>query len=153
MGFTMLLRLVWTIFLALIVAIPAIAGESLVPFVTVAAGDRSDISTPAEVVVRTAGEWQALWRRHTATAPVPRVDFSVDMVIAVFAGEADTSSRVAVLRVIRASDRLIVIVQRLEAEPGPEPVLVEGHTAFHVIRIPRTSLPVVFVPARTPDFY
>ena len=138
----------------------AAGGAAMEPsllFATLTAGDRSAIQTPTQVVVRTAAEWQTLWRRHTAAltevpAP-PRVDFTREMVIAVFAGRVESSTRMSILRITREANRLVVLVRMAETQPGPEPVGTGVRTPFHIVRIARSSLPVVFVRARAPDIY
>lgn len=125
------------------------------PFSTISIGDRSGVSTPGQVVIRNATEWRRLWAKHAAgTAPpaaLPRVDFSQEMVIAVFAGRVPVPSRIAVVKIVDEGDRLMVLVATGGARPGPlgaEPVAT---TPFHIVRLRRLALPVVFAPARPPD--
>ncbi len=133
------------------------ATEPSVPFATLAAGERSGIQTPTQVVVRTGAEWQILWRRHSAglaeATGTPQVDFTREMVIAVFAGEVESSTRISILRVTRGTSRLVVLVRMAETQPGPEPVRTGVRTSYHIVRVARSSLPAVFVRARAPDIY
>ncbi len=155
----MRLPAVAVLFLTLVLTLdaPGAATEPSLPFTTLAAGERSGIQIPTEVVVRTGAEWQALWRRHTAAlaevpAP-PRVDFTREMVIAVFAGQVEASTRVSIIRVAREAGRLAVVVRMAKTQPGPEPVGAGFRTPFHIIRVARSALAVVFVQARAPDTY
>src|SRR3990167_3278268 len=61
-----------------------------VHFVTIDSGVSSGIATRETLVIKDEGEWLTLWRRHVSNrlpAPsAPNVDFSSEMVIAVFSG-------------------------------------------------------------------
>ncbi len=136
----------------------SVAGESQrpIPFTTIAVGSRSGIQTPTQVVARTSSEWSTLWRRHTAEqqsvpAPPP-VNFSQDMVIGVFAGEVNENDRVAILSTFRHRNRLIVIVHIGGIQRGPAADGSKTATPFHIVRLPRMALPVVFRPAKSLDF-
>ena len=65
-----------------------------VPFSTLATGLASGVGQPTQIVVRSQNEWTALWSRHmrapSAPPPPPSVDFSRDMVVALFMGERPT---------------------------------------------------------------
>jgi len=127
------------------------------PFATIAVGDRSGISTPTQVVARTLPEFADLWRRHTTGLPgplrLPRVDFSREMVIGVFAGVVTVPSRIAIVKISPGHDRIIVLVHMASLYPGPLGAEPGGGTPFHIVRVPRSPLSVVFVPAKLPDPY
>ncbi len=150
-------RAVLFVAFVLMLAAGGAAMEPSLPFVTLTAGDRSGIRVPTQVVVRTATEWQILWRKHSAglteATGTPRVDFTREEVIAVFAGKVESSTRMSILRITRQADRLVVLVQMAEMQPGPEPVGTGVRTPFQIVRVMRSSLPVVFVRARAPDIY
>ena len=59
--------------------------------VTVAQGAMSNIEEPRQVVVRTAAEWQALWKEHSPETAVPAVDFAQSTVVGVFLGFRPTA--------------------------------------------------------------
>lgn len=135
-----------TLFLG--VGFPKAQAQESVAFTTVSLGPQSGIHAPTALVVRTTSEWQALWRRHASGAPQARtvppvVDFSRDMVVAAFAGEVTNGSRFGILKVIPEANRLVVLV-RLMGPPGPERGDETPVTPFHIIRLPRSLLPVVF---------
>ncbi len=54
-------------------------------------GQHSGVKESMAVAVQDDRQWQELWRRHDATSPAPRVDFSRETVVVVFAGETRTS--------------------------------------------------------------
>ena len=123
------------------------------PFVTIAAGTTSDIQNPGRLVVRDEAEWHALWRRHGGPAggAAPRVDFSRDMVVGVFAGEIRGPAAVAIVRVTRDPDRLVVWYTFRDTRPMPAAEGGVPSTPFSIIRLPRSSLPVSFVQVKTPQ--
>ena len=130
------------------------AAEQAIPFKTVATGNASGIRTESQVVIRTSSAWRALWQKHAAGQPrsaMPVVDFSRDMVVAVFAGEVSQFTRVSILRVSRETKRLSVLVGIAEFQPGPVPTEPGTATPFHIIRLARSSVPVVFVQAQVPE--
>lgn len=147
----------WAILFMILILIaghltPARGQTAQATFVTIAAGQRSAITTPIQVVIRDAAAWVRLWSRHAgaATAHPPAVDFGTEMVIALFAGRASASTAVAVARILYESDR--VVVQYTLGERRPLPMGEEGPAAtpFHIVRVARSTLPVTFQLLRTP---
>lgn len=61
-----------------------------IPFKTIVADTFSNIETPREVVIKDAAAWSALWAEHSkARIAAPEVDFSRNMLVAVFQGNAN----------------------------------------------------------------
>ena len=62
-----------------------------IPITTLQKGNFSGIRQPLQAVVRNRQEWTALWQRHTSIqsppTPLPAVDFTVEMIAGLFAGE------------------------------------------------------------------
>jgi hypothetical protein len=54
-------------------------------------GQHSGVKEPMAVAVQDDQQWQQLWRRHDASAPAPKVDFTHEAVIVVFAGERQSA--------------------------------------------------------------
>jgi len=121
--------------------------ELPVPFTTIAMGERSGILRPKNVVVRTADEWARLWKLHDAgdAGRRPSIDFSRDMVIAVFRGQRPTAGYgVRIMDVRQTPDELQVHVR--ERRPDTRTVLAQVLTCPYVmIRLPKKDLPVRFV--------
>jgi len=53
---------------------------------TIERGQTSWVDSPRQAVARTPQDWAALWGLHAPDRPLPAVDFSTDMVIAIFLG-------------------------------------------------------------------
>lgn len=117
--------------------------QAVVPFATVAQGAMSNIEEPRQVVVRTAAEWQALWKEH-GRAATPTVDFTQSMVVAVFLGTRPTAGfSVAITAVKTEGTR--TVVEYLEREPSRDAFVGQVLTSpFHAVRLARTAGPVEF---------
>ncbi len=133
-------------------ALPAVAAStgSQVSFVTVAAGQTSAVRQPLQTVIRDRAAWTDLWRRHAGpAASVPTVDFTQEMVVAVFAGASSVPRAVSIGRIVRENGRLTVWYSLRDRLPIPEPDGLPPTAPFHIVRLARSTLPVVFSQART----
>lgn len=123
------------------------AGSTLVPFQTLDLSVSSGISTAETAVVSAAGPWQALWARHTGPALVapPPVDFGTRQVVAVFLGGRASTCQTVNIVAIR-DDETHREVRYVEHVPGPAELCVaQAGTPAHLVSVPRSALPVVFV--------
>jgi len=134
------------------------ADEQVVPFTTVAAGTASGIRSLTLVAIRNPSEWTRVWHTHAVglrgkEAAEPTIDFTQEMVIAVFAGEVDLDTRVAIIRIVRDEQRLKVVYRIANPQPGPTPFDLTAATPFHIVRLARSPYPVTFAPAVEKDIY
>lgn len=121
-----------------------------VPFTTVAMGNTSRIREPAHLVIRDRDAWLPTWRRHAGPAlQAPPVDFSHDIVIAMFAGQSAAPRRMAITRIIREPARLVVWYVLADTRPLPDTEGVNPVAPFHIVRLARSPLPVRFFQAKT----
>lgn len=122
--------------------------QTSVPFTTISQDDQSGIETPREVVVRTAREWEALWKEHRPDDPPPRVDFSQSMAIGVFLGFRNTGGHsVAITSIERTADEIIVVWR--ESKPGPQAITSQVVTfPHHIVRTERLGGKIVFKPVQ-----
>jgi PrcB C-terminal len=123
-----------------------------VPFSTLDKGLTSGVREPTQLVIRTHDDWAALWGRHMQIQPAPQappVDFSRDMVVALFMGERPTGGhRIEITRVERADSGLSVRYRSQAPDPGT--MVSQALTQpFHLVTLPRDESPVVFI-AETP---
>ena len=119
--------------------------EIPLPFTTLAMGEHSRIRQATAVVVRNAEAWQRLWRRHGgAPDERPAIDFSREMVVAVFMGERPTAGHgLRVLGVHQANDGLHVLIRR--RRPAADSLVAQVITTpFVMIRLPASDAPVHF---------
>ncbi len=117
---------------------------SPIPFVTIALGKTSRIPKPLQLVVRDRQAWLNLWTRHAGpSGPAPTVDFSREMVIAIFAGASAVPRMVAITRIIRVSEGLTVLYATRDL-PLPDAGGLSPSVPFHMVRLVRSTLPVSF---------
>lgn len=124
-----------------------------VPFATIAAGKFSRFHTPMTRVIRTQAEWADLWHRAAVPggAVAPTVDFHRDMVAAVFGGQVSEPAAVAITRIERVSDRLMIWYTLVFTRPPYDGGAQVSFAPFHIVRLARSPLPVEFVQVETPS--
>lgn len=112
--------------------------QMMVSMTTLARGVNSDIMEPRQVVVRTADDWRALWKSHSAQPP-PVVDFSRSVVVAVFLGSRPTAGFAVKITAIRTEGGTAV-VEYVERRPAPDALVAQVLTSpFHIVTVPRTA--------------
>lgn len=113
-------------------------------FVTVAQGTMSNIEEPRQMVVRTAAEWQALWKEHDPGSAVPAVDFTQSIVVGVFLGSRPTAGFSVEIAAVR-EEAGRTVVEYVERRPPRDELVAQILTSpFHVVRLMRTTGAVEF---------
>ena len=113
-------------------------------FVTLAQGTMSNIEEPRQVVVRTAAEWQALWKEHDPQGAVPAVDFAQSIVVGVFLGSRPTAGFAVEIAAVR-EEAGRTVVEYVERRPPRDELVAQILTSpFHVVRLGRTAGAVEF---------
>ena len=106
---------------------------------TVDKGDRSQIMSAREAVVRTAAEWDALWRAHLPTRQPAAVDFSKDMVVGVFLGSRPTPGY-GVTIVSAVEEGSVLRVRYRETSPPADAILAQVITfPYQIVAIPKSA--------------
>jgi len=142
--------------LALIVTHPgAPAGaeaSQVVPYTVVETGRTSGIREPAQVVIRDAAAWTALWRTHAGPAgkPAPAVDFGREIIIALFAGDSPAPRTLTISRIVHESDGLTVWYILRDTGPLPDGGSPSRVAPFQIVRLTRLVAPVRFMRVKTP---
>ena len=104
---------------------------------TIARDQMSGVDRPRQVVARTAGEWQALWRDHAGDTPLPAVDLSSRMVVAVFLGSRSSAGYGVEITGTKKVGTGLVIEWR-EIRPGRDSVTAQVITSpAHLVSIQR----------------
>lgn len=107
-----------------------------IAFTNVAQGTSSLIDEPRKVIVRSADEFQALWKSHS-TAPLPKVDFSKSIVVAVFAGMRPTAGYTVTITAVQRTDGGGAVVEYVESAPDKSRMVAQMLTSpFHLVSIP-----------------
>src|SRR3989304_4931964 len=98
---------------------------------------------PVSFVTVARGEWAGLWARHVGpSAAPPPVDFSAEMVVAVFAGERPTTGYGVDVTQVLSTDRGLQVKYRERTLPAGALVRPVVTATFHIIRLPRFQGPV-----------
>jgi hypothetical protein len=110
----------------------------------------SAIAEKRTVVIKDTAAWNTLWQEHTGpsrTAPLPPVDFSQRMVLAVFLGrESATCGSMSIENVLQRGNPDRIEAQYRVVDPGPNVVCIAANlNQSSFVSMPVTTLPVTFV--------
>ncbi len=112
---------------------------------SIAKGDMSGVQTARQVTVRTAAEWQKLWKEHSPDEKMPAVDFGTKMVVGVFLGSKPSDGySVEILNVrMEGAD---VIVEYAQKQPGRGMMSAQILTEpYHLVSVARHAGNVRFL--------
>lgn len=112
-----------------------------VSFTEIARGAKSKIADKSNYLITSQAEMNELWKLVDAKGPVPTVDFSREVVMAIFGGTQPTTGyEISVARVIDAANRVVSV--NLVQPAGTCSVKRATTTPYEIIRAPITSLGV-----------
>ena len=107
-------------------------------------GVHSNVDDAHQAVARNAAEWKGLWQGHSPDRPQPQVDFTREMVLAVFAGSRPTAG-FGVEIVGTAEKNGTLVVQYRETRPSPDAIIAQIITSpYHIVAVPRHAGDVKF---------
>jgi protease stability complex PrcB-like protein len=132
-------RVIIRIFVAwcCLASVSGMAGQSGIEPRTIARGAHSNVDGPRQAVVRTPAEWTALWRAHDYDTPAPAVDFSREMVVAVFMGSRPTAGYTVEIVSVKEAGGSLVVSYR-EQSPARDALTAQVLTApFHIAAVPK----------------
>lgn len=119
----------------------------LVDFNTIARGEDSGYVKTSQIVIENEEQWADLWEKHISniepSPPLPKVDFTREMVIAVFSGEKPTSGYpVEIVSVETKPSKIIdhglLIVKIRQRQPGKGEIVMDVMSQpQHIIKIPK----------------
>jgi uncharacterized membrane protein len=117
--------------------------------VTIAKGDGSRVVEPRRFVARDRQAFQAVWAAHAGQdMPVPSIDFSTRMAVAVFAGARPTPGFEIEITDTRREGSTLVIVDEERAPPADRIAAQVIVSPFHIASLPRHDGEIRFA---TPD--
>jgi hypothetical protein len=134
-------------YLFLVPGMDTIVGIAI-PFEEIDSKGGGGITERVEYLISDNETWNSLWNDLHATRssvpPLPIVNFSAEMVIAVFQGERPTGGYVTTItRIIQTTTSFEVFVD--EEHPGPGSIVTMAFTQpHHIVRIPAPSLNLSF---------
>ncbi|HWO99834.1 MAG TPA: protease complex subunit PrcB family protein [Methylococcus sp.] len=119
-----------------------------ISFTLLAEGMQSGIEEERREVIRDDDAFQALWASHSAgmdpAPPPPAIDFSREMLIAVFAGAQPTAGYRWTLLSLSEENGSLAVRLRLD-RPGPDCAVAQVLTQpYLLVKTDRSRLPVVF---------
>jgi hypothetical protein len=107
---------------------------------TVAKGDQSNVDDAKQVLVRTDAEWTKLWNQHAPDHPKPAVDFSKEMVVAVFMGSRPNAGFSTTITSAMAANGALVVRSK-ETMPGAGTVSAQILTfPYHLVAIAKADV-------------
>ena len=114
-------------------------------FTNVAKGDVSGQQETRQVTVRTAAEWQTLWKSHSPTEKLPAVDFSKQMVVGIFLGSKPSAGHEVEIVGVRTEGKDLV-VEYVQKQPGRGTMAAQILTEpFHLVAVAKHPGPVRFI--------
>jgi len=115
------------------------------PMRTLAHPSVSAILNPRKVVVRDVLTYQSLWKEHSLSGESPPiVDFSREMVIAVFLGEQATGGYQITIDGVEETDAALKVTTSVQ-KPAQGSMVIQMLTApMHMITVKKSDLPVTF---------
>ena len=117
---------------------------------TIDKGEYSGKVTREQFVMESLDQWGEFWDRHASVhvpAPnAPEVDFSEEMVVAVFSGEKPTGGySIEITQVEPGEDKVTIFFEEVSPERG-QPVTEALTQPFHIVKVSRIDdLPVEFM--------
>lgn len=124
----------------------ATSERTLLPMRNVSLVSNSFVTAPRQVVARDQASFQRLWLEHTGeNVGAPEVDFSKEMVVAVFMGEKNTGGyQVRIVEVRQSAGQVEVVTE--EKTPPEGSMVIQVLTApAHLVVVPRSEGPVRFI--------
>ena len=104
----------------------------------------SAIDSARTAVAKTASEFESLWRAHAPGRQQPAVDFSKNMVIAVFLGSRPSAGYSVLISGVRREGDALVVTWA-ERRPGADSMAAQVMTApAQMVTVPRFDGPVRF---------
>ena len=97
----------------------------------------SQMDDARQATVRSAAEWETLWRLHAGERARPPVDFGKEMVVAVFLGSRPTAGFSTEIVGTR-EDGPVLIVQYRETRPPAGGIVAQVLTSpYHIVAVPK----------------
>ena len=120
-----------------------------VPFEKVGQGQLSGYTEALNMVINDSTTWNAVWERVEAScfeycSPVPNVDFSSKMILAVFLGQEGSMSYTIEITHVQQTGNSIMVQIRVETVPISCPVAQTITEPFDIVEVSKTSLNVTF---------
>jgi len=111
-------------------------------------GARSGLTLSKQLVIGNAAQWQELWgvhqSNHRPARPLPPIDFSKEMIIAIFLGEQPTGGHQITIHDLQKTPARLQVNVSIDAPDKDAVVTMALTQPFIIIKTARTTLPVEF---------
>ena len=123
-----------------------VAAQVPVPsFTDIAKGNSSQQQDAKQVTVRTAAEWNTLWKSHAPTAKMPTDDFTKHMVVGIFLGTKPSDGHQVEIVGVRTQEKDL-IVEYVQRQPGRGTMAAQILTEpYHLVSVPKHAGTVRFI--------
>lgn len=117
--------------------------EKKVEFTTISQGANSGHNEPKDYTITTEDAWKELWAQvHANMEPkpeLPKVDFTKEMVIAVFKGQQSSGGHsISVTEIIGKGNDCAVKVKEVSPDPGG--MMSMGFSQpYHIVKLPKMA--------------
>lgn len=115
------------------------------PRTVVDVGQTSGVTSQRTVVVRTGAEWTSLWREHKPGSAPPVVDFTRDMVVAVFLGDRPNSGYSASVDGVSADPAGLSVIYTEGSTTGSCVIAPVVTQPYAIVRVQRVEGPASFI--------
>ena len=113
--------------------------QASLPMRSLDQGQESGIEAAKQVSARSALEWDALWKQHASARARPSVDFTKEVVAAVFLGSRPSAGYGVQIVGVRQEGSALVVSYR-ETRPAPDALTAQVLTSpYHIVAIPKGS--------------
>jgi hypothetical protein len=130
--------------LAVLVCAGPVNAQTAQPLRSIDKGAQSNLDDALQATARSAAEWSALWKKHDYDKPAPPVDFSKEMILAVFMGSRPSAGFSLEIVSAAVKDGALVVTYR-ETRPTSGTVSAQILTApYHIVAVPARAGPVSF---------
>ena len=114
-----------------------------VPMRPIDKGLNSTMDDKRQTLVRTDAEWTRLWTQHAGEKTKPAIDFSKDVVLALFMGTRPTAGFTTEIVSVREEGGTFVVSYK-ETRPSPDSVAAQILTSpFHIVAVPKGTATAV----------
>ncbi len=128
---------------------------SLMPLNPLVKDSFSGVRAPRQMVIRDAATLAAVWAEHNAgkatPAPLPKVVFKNEMVIALFGGASGSCNKIGLRSVRVSGGKLVAAYQQDDAVPPGTACLAVSATPMEMVVIDRSDAQVVFESVQPDD--
>jgi hypothetical protein len=116
------------------------AGQSAAQPRTIEKGDQSNVDQAKQVLARSDAELRRLWQQHAPDRPPPPIDFSREMIVAVFMGSRPNAGfSTAIVSATAAAGVLMVRYSETNAAPGAVTAQILTFP-YHIVAIPAADV-------------